>query len=148
MKNLKLTFISFCFSLFLFSCNGNHTNSPDDVMSAQIGTTAFASHGNDVHGLIDTNPIDNTKTELSITAESGSEVLTVAVFDYKNATGTFDFSTGAAIGGYNSGSGSDDPIVSGTLVITTAAEHQISGTFSGTTQAGTSVTNGSFTLNK
>ncbi len=146
MKQVQLTLSVLFFSLLMFGCSkSNKNDKPADVISATVGTTSFSANGNDVQGLIDKNPADNTKNELSITGQSGNNVLTVAVYDYKASTGSFNFSTGTALGGYSIGSG-DDPIVSGTITLTTVNSSLIEGTFNGTTQGGIAITNGSFSL--
>ena len=139
-KIFKSALFVLCASLFMFGwCKKDKTTPPNNSLTAQIGSSQFNSSGNDVN-------VNLTGSELTITGVSGDEVLTVAVANYTNATGTFHFDNGEALGGYaSSGTSGDDVIVSGTLTITQVGG-TIAGTFSGTTQGGTSVSNGSFSV--
>lgn len=149
MKRIfKTALFVFCASLFMFGwCSKDKTTAPNNSVTAKIGSSQFSSSGNDVVVNISSNPVNTSENELTITAESGSQLLTIAVANYTNATGTFHFDTGEALGGYSNGGSSDDVIVSGTLVIT-EADNTIAGTFSGTTLAGTTISNGTFSVQK
>ena len=139
-KIFKSALFVLCASLFMFGwCKKDKANTPNNSLTAQIGSSQFSSSGNDVN-------VNITGSDLTISGESGSEVLTIAVANYTNATGTFHFDNGEALGGYaSSGTSGDDVIISGTIVITQAGG-TIAGTFSGTTQGGTTVSGGSFSV--
>ncbi len=139
-KILRSALFVFCASLFMFGwCKKDNSTTPNNSLTAQIGSSQFSSSGNSVN-------VNITGSELTITGESGGTVLTVAVANYTNAAGTFHFDNGEALGGYaDSGTSGDDVFVSGTVVITQAGS-TIAGTFSGTTQGGTTISNGSFSV--
>lgn len=135
------------FSVLVLSCNSKSSSTPNNSLSAQIGTNAFNATGGSVVVDIEANPADSSQTELSITGQSGNQVLSIALADYhEGTTGTFSFSSGDALGGYADNTTSD-AIVSGSLVLTQAGS-TIAGTFSGTTLAGTSITSGTFSVTK
>ena len=128
-----------CASLFMFGWCKKHSSHPNNnVMTATIGTAQFNSKGGDVN-------VNITGPELTITGESGNQVLTIAVANY-TGNGTYHFNNGEALGGYDNGGGTgDDAITSGTVVITQSGS-TIAGTFSCATQGGTSISNGSFSV--
>ena len=116
-------------------------------MTATIGTAAYTAK--EVVGRSDPNPNAAWagKTEVTITGSNGNSYIVVAIMDWNESNPTLDYSFSSpnqtAIGGYNSGSGSDDPIVSGTLHLTSSIGGvYIEGTFDFTTQAGVHVSNG------
>ena len=116
-------------------------------MTANIGTVAYTAK--EVVGRSDPNPSPGWtgKTEVTITGSNGNSYIVVAIMDWNESNPASDYSFSSpnqtAIGGYNSGSGSDDPIVSGTLHLTTSIGGvYIEGTFDFTTQAGVHVSNG------
>ena len=119
------------------------------LMEADISGSGHYS-ATDVSSRLTDNPAFPNKKQLTISSSMGSKTLTIAVVDLdeNNPLGTYSFSsttTHKAIGGYNSGGGVDDIIITGTLQITTtAAGHLQQGTFSGTTQHGFQITNGTF----
>jgi len=143
----------FLFALLLFSaCTKKQQEAIAGSMDADISSDApFSAIGtSNVVAQLDPSPTLPGKTQLTITGSQGNRTLTVAIIDYdeNNPLGTYNFNgnTKKAIGGYNNGgTGGDDIIVSGTLALTlTAAGHLTQGTFSGTTQQGKQITNGSF----
>ena len=141
MKTIfRSALFALCASLFVFGwCKKDKTTAPNNSLTAQIGSSQFSSTGNDVN-------VNITGPELTITGVSGNQVLTIAVANYTGATGTFHFDNSEALGGYDNGGGvGDDVIVTGAVVITQAGG-TIAGTFSGTTQGGTTISNGSFSV--
>jgi len=139
--------------LLFFACTKKQQEAIAGSMDADISSDAhFSATGtSNVVAQLDPSPTLAGKTQLTITGSQGNRTLTVAIVDYdeNNPLGTYNFNgtTKKAIGGYNSGATTmvDDIIVSGTLEITlTAAGHLTQGNFSGTTQHGKQITNGSF----
>lgn len=108
-------------------------------MTANIGTTVFTAK--ELNGRTDPNPNANWagKSEVTITGSDGVKYITLAIMDWKESNPTLDYSfnspNATVIGGYNSGSGSDDIITSGTLHLTTSVGGiYIEGNFDFTTQ--------------
>jgi len=119
------------------------------LMTADVGAVAFTAK--EVNGRTDPNPNANWagKKEVTITGSDGAKYITVAIMDWNENNPTLDYSfnspNATVIGGYNSGSGSDDIIISGTLHIKTSlAGVYIEGSFDFVTQLGVHVSNGYF----
>lgn len=146
-KLLTYAFLLIGCSVFLWGCPSHSVTTPDNTLSAQIGTVQFSSTGSNVVVDISANPLDDSKTELTITGAMGNSYIAIAIpeYDKNNGAGTYQFSSSDAIGGYNTGSGSDDPITSGSVIITSSGSN-IAGTFTGTTQSGTTISSGSFSV--
>lgn len=118
-------------------------------MAANIGTSGFTAK--EVNGRTDPNPNANWagKTEVTITGSDDSRYITVAIMDWNESNPTLDYSfnspNATVIGGYNSGSGSDDIVTSGTLHLTTSLGGvYIEGSFDFITQLGVHISNGYF----
>ena len=148
----------FTFSLILFlsistifvSCTKKQVDQlTTQSMTANIGTAAYTAK--EVVGRSDPNPSPGWtgKTEVTITGSNGNSYIVVAIMDWNESNPTLDYSFSSpnqtAIGGYNSGSGSDDPILAGTLHIKTSIGGvYIEGSFDFITQLGVHVSNGYF----
>lgn len=118
-------------------------------MTANIGTSVFTAK--EVNGRTDPNPNANWagKSEVTITGSDGARYITVAIMDWNENNPTLDYSfnspNATVIGGYNSGSGSDDIITSGTLHLTTSLGGvYLEGSFDVITQLGVHISNGYF----
>jgi len=118
-------------------------------MTANVNTSVFTAK--EINGRSDPNPSANWagKTEVTITGSDGTRYIALAIMDWNESNPTLDYSfngSGAsAIGGYNSGSGSDDIITSGTLHLTTSLGGvYLEGNFDVITQLGVHITNGHF----
>src|SRR6266513_2841345 len=129
------------------NCTKKDAQNAVNTMSATIGSVDFKASGGGVVAQTDPSPSLPGKTELTITASMGNQLLTIAIPDYDetNALHSYSFDNSEAIGGYNEGSGgADDIILSGTINITVSGG-VISGTFDGTTNQNVLITNGTFT---
>ena len=119
------------------------------VMTANVATSGFTAK--EVVGQSDPNPNASWagKTEVTITGSDGSKYISVAIMDWNETNPTLDYNfnypNATAIGGYNSGSGSDDIIASGTLHLTKVLGGvYLEGNFDVITQLGVHITNGYF----